>query len=322
MRSAAHAEPIAFRLGQIDALAHALLASDTLYSPEMRASLALRWLTRAWAQYREDRAISLGPQLIGAECTAERNAFLALLEHALPVREKSLRGAIRTVRKIAIRPIGAEARQAEAIVAASTPDLDAVLAVLARADLPGDPLERLCTLITRFRYSSGADAEALTATARTPCWAINLAATARGHAFHLSEGPLPFPGLVQRRLFRADRDADQRRAMTSEALLEALHATACDIARVPRAAALFAREFAHQRSTSRLYPAWMLLFALGALTPAQLARALPATKAGAAKLLRQLETSHLASHHGTFEPFVCATQPTVAFPDWRFAGTK
>lgn len=319
MHPASHAGPIAFRLGQIDALAHVSLASEALYTPEMLASLALRWLTRAWAQYREDRAITLGPQLIGAECTAERNAFLTLLEQALPTREKPLRQAIRMVRKIAIRPIGNEARDAEAIVAASVPDLDAVLAALKLAALPSDPLERLVALIDRFRYSSGEDGDALSATARTPCWAINLAATARGSAFHLSQNPLPFPGLVQRRLFRADRDADQRREAACEAMLDALHDTACDIARVPKAAAIFAREFPSQRSTSRLLPTWMLVFALGALTPAQLARALPATKAGAAKLLRHLETRLLVRHSGPFEPFVCAVSVPVALPDWRYA---
>jgi hypothetical protein len=318
LRTASHAGPLAFRLGQIDALAHALLASDTLYTPEMQDSLALRWLSRAWAQYREDRAITLGPQLIGAECTAQRNAFLTLLERALPAREKPLRRAIRRSRKMAIRPIGAEAKEADAIVAACAPVLDTVLDALARTKLPGDPLERLVALIDRFSYSSGDDGDALSATARTPCWAINLAATARGHAFHLSKSPLPFPGIVQRRLFRADRDADQRRAGASEALLDALHDTACDIARVPRAAAVFTREFPSQRSTSRLYPAWMLVFALGALTPAQLARALPATKAGAAILLRKLETRLLIRQQGPFEPFVCAISVPVALPDWRY----
>jgi hypothetical protein len=233
LRTASHAGPIAFRLGQIDALARVALASPGLYTPEMRGSLALRWLSRAWDQYRQDRAISLGAQLIGAECTAQRNAFLTLLERALPSREKPLRQAIRLSRKIAIRPIGGEAAQAEAIVAASVPELDAVLAALAESRLPGDPLERLLALIDRFRFSTGDDSNVLSATARTPCWAINLAAVARGHGFHLAESPLPFPGIVQRRLFRADRDAGERRADANEALLAALHAAACDIRRNP-----------------------------------------------------------------------------------------
>lgn len=317
MNSAIDAGPVAFRIGQIDTLAKCLLASHASYSPEMRAALALHWLSRAWEQYRKDRAIVLGASLIGAECTGERNAFLALLERALPTREKSLAGAIRTVRKIAIRPMTSEARETETIIAASLPELDAVLEALDHAKLPGDPLERLLGLVERFRYSSGDERDALTATARTPCWAINLTATARGHAFRLAETPLPFPGLVQRRLFRADRDASERRAETRESLLDALYATACDIARFPRAADIFAREFPSQRSNSRLLSAWMLLFGLGALTPAQLARALPATKAGAAKLLRQLETMQMANHQGPFTTFVCAITPALALPDWR-----
>lgn len=109
MRTASYADPIAFRRGQIDALARTLLASPALYTPEMRQSLALRWLSRAWDHYRQDRAISLGPQLIGAECTGQRDAFLTLLERALPAREKPLAQAIRLVRKVTIRPIAGEA---------------------------------------------------------------------------------------------------------------------------------------------------------------------------------------------------------------------
>lgn len=215
------------------------------------------------------------------------------------------------------RLTASEAADAEAIVAASTGDLDAVLGELDQAKLPQAPLERLLTLVDRFRYSSGDERDALSATARTPCWAINLAAVALGSAFRLSDTPLPFVGVVHRRLFRADRDAGERRTDGRESLLAALHGTACDVARMPRAADIFAREFPNQRSNSRLYLAWMLLFGLGGLTPAQLARALPATKAGAAKLLRQLESRHLARAHGPFAPFVCAITIPMALPDWR-----
>tara|TARA_R110000868_G_scaffold410179_1_gene697469 strand:- start:11512 stop:12672 length:1161 start_codon:yes stop_codon:yes gene_type:complete len=318
LNKAIDAGPIAFRIGQIDVAAKCLLASHTCYSPEMRAALALHWLSRAWEQYRKDRAIALGASLLGAECTGKRNAFLNLVERALPTREKTIAEAIRTVRRIAIRPMASEARETETIVSASLPELDAVIDAVGHAKLPGDPLERLLSLVERFRYSSGDGPDGLTATARTPCWAINLAATARGHAFRLSETPLPFPGLVQRRLFRADRDASERRAEARESLLDALYAVACDIARFPRAADIFAREFPSQRSNSRLLSAWMLLFGLGAITPAQLARGLGATKAGAAKLLRQLEAKHMAHHQGPFTTFVCAITPALALPDWRY----
>lgn len=154
--------------------------------------------SRAWEQYRQDRAITLGPALTGAECAAERNAFLSLLERALPPREKPLTQAIRMVRKIAIRPMVSEAAEAQAIVAASMGDLDAVLDAVDQEKLPGDPLERLLGLVDRFRYSTGVEASALSATARTPCWAINLVATARGHAFRLWRGePLPIAGCDQ-----------------------------------------------------------------------------------------------------------------------------
>lgn len=118
-------------------------------------------------------------------------------------------------------------------------------------------------------------------------------------------------------MFRADRDASQRRAQARESLQDALYATACDIARLPRVADVFARAFPSQRSNSRLYHAWMLLFGLGALTPAQLARAIGATKAGAAKLLRQLEAKHMAHNQGPFTTFVCAITLALALPDWR-----
>ena len=318
MKEASDTSPIAFRLGQVDALAKTLLASPALYSAEMRASLALHWLSRAWQQYREDRAITLGPALIGAECAAERNAFLTLFEQALPPREKHLCLAIRTVRKVAIRPMASEIADAEAIVIASNDELDRVLSALAQPKLSNAPLERLLALVDGLRYSTGDDPDPLSATARTPCWAINLAAAARGDLFHLSETALPFPGLAQRRLFRADRGAQDRRSDARESLLEALHATACDIVRLPRAAEVFVREFPKQRTNSRLYLAWMLLFGLGGLTPAQLARALPATRAGAGKLLRQLETRHLARDQGPFAPFLCTLNIPVAMPDWRY----
>ena len=122
---------------------------------------------------------------------------------------------------------------------------------------------------------------------------------------------------MQRRLFRADRDLHQRRAETRDGLNVALYETACDIAALPRAADIFAQQFASLRSNSRLGQTWFLLFALGQLSPAQLARALPATKAGAGKLLRQLETGRLARSAGPLAPFVSAYSAPVAFPDWR-----
>lgn len=303
-----------------DALARVALASEAFYTPEMLASLALRGLSRAWTQYRTDRAIDRGKALIGAECAAERDAFLTLLERAVPSRTAPLLQAIRTVRTLAIRALPGERAEAQRIVASSLPEMEGVLDALTHDSLSDDPLERLLALIGGFRYSRDTGEDPLSATAQSPCWAINLAATARGSAFYLSEGPLPFPGLVQRRLFRADRDPATRRNDANESLLEALHDTLCDIALMPRANALFAREFPDQRSNSRLYPTWMLLFALGALTPAQLARALPATKAGAGKLLRQLEARHLAHSAGPFEPFRCTISLTVSFPDaWNAA---
>lgn len=315
--------PIAFRLGQIDALAQVLLASSAQYSPKMRHSFALRALSRAWAQYRKDRAISFGANLVGAESSTERDAFLILLEHALPPGEALLASAIRSVRVIAIRPMREEAEQTANLVAASAPDLDVVMGALTNAALPQDPLARLLALATRVRYSRGdavATSDALAATALSPCWAINLAATVRSAAFHLGHSALPCPGIVSRALFRADRDADQHRDAANESLLEALHQTACDIARIPRAAEIFAKTFPNQRSTSRLFPAWMLLFGLGGLTPAQLARALPATKAGAGKLLRQLEAARLCRSAGAFEPFVCSLKIPIKLQSPGFDG--
>lgn len=197
-----------------------------------------------------------------------------------------------------------------------------MLDALAHTKLPSDPLERLLALVDSFRYSRDTGEDPLSATAQTPCWAINLAALARSAQFGLSAGPLPFAGLVQRRLFRADRDPAARWADANESLLATLHDTACDIAVIPRASTIFAREFPDKRSNSRLYPAWMLLFALGALTPAQLARALPATKAGAAKLLRQLEERHMAHCPGAFEPFICSVTVPMALPDWHPAAPR
>lgn len=314
---AAHnATTLAFRLGQLDTVARCLLGAPTLYTPDMRAALALRWLTRIWALYREDRAILTGEALIGAECSAARNAFLDLLGSIHPP-DILIADAIGLVRRIAIRPLAHERRETTEIVAASEPVLTAVLEALTSGRLPRDPVRRLEVLITQFRYSNAPNAAPLAATAQTPCWAINLAAAARSPAFYLTRTPLPVPGIVRRKMFRADRDRDARRRDITVSIDAALHDTTCDIAMIQRAALAFKRDFTRQRSHSRLATAWFLLFALDALSPAQLARALPASKAGAAKLLRQLVAAQMAHHHGTHEPYVCAIRFAVAFPAWE-----
>src|SRR3546814_7933171 len=90
------------RQGQIDALARTLFASPALYPAEMRQCFALRTLVRAWSQYREDRAVMMGENLIGGECAAERDAFLTLLAAALPDPRSDLARAIQRVRQTAI----------------------------------------------------------------------------------------------------------------------------------------------------------------------------------------------------------------------------
>src|SRR3546814_1614704 len=87
MSPSPHTVAIAFRQGQIDALARTLFASPALYPAEMRQCFALRTLVRAWSQYREDRAVMMGENLIGGECAAERDAFLTLLAAALRSEE-------------------------------------------------------------------------------------------------------------------------------------------------------------------------------------------------------------------------------------------
>lgn len=309
-----HHVAIAFRQGQVDALARTLLASPALYPPEMRQCFALRALQRAWSQYREDRAILTGASLISAESAAERDAFLALLASVLPKPRGDLGQAIARVRQITIRPLAAEARETQAIVDAGADELASVRAVAESPKLPIDPVSRLLTIVRSLRRSADVDVDSLAATALSPCWAVNLFAVADPVLLGFSPHPLPFPGLVRRRLFRADRDPEADRDVAADAMLEAFHETLCDIARVPRAAAAFGETFVNLRGNSRLYGAWMLLFAFGSMTPAQLARVLPCTKPGAAKLFRGLEAHHLAVHHGFGQPFLCRVSFPAAFP--------
>lgn len=187
-------------------------------------------------------------------------------------------------------------------------------AVAASPNLPLEPVSRVLAIVRSLRRSADVDGDPLSATARSPCWAVNLFAVADPMLFGISPHPLPFPGLVQRRLFRADRDPETDRDDVVELMLEAFHETLCEIARVPRAAAAFGGAFDKLRGNSRLYPAWMLLFGLGSMTPAQLARALPCTKAGAGKLLRALADRLLAVHDGSPKPFTCGIHFPVAFP--------
>ena len=312
MSLASHTVPLAFRRGQLDALARTLLASPALYTAEMRECLALRTLGRAWTQYREDRAIASGENLIGAENAAERDAFLTLLETALPSRRHELAGAIRRVRSIAIRPLAAEAAATAAIVEASAPELDAVREILASDKLSVDPVFRVATLVRALRRSADVDTDPLSATASSPCWAVNLLAAIDGAPFGLP--PLPCPGVVSRRMFRADLDDEARRVAIVERVLDALHEALCEIVRVQRASAAFREAFDKLRGNSRLYSSWMLLFAFGAMTPAQLARALPCSKPGATKLLQALESEHFAGCGDGFAPFMSRLQFAVAFP--------
>lgn len=294
---------IAFKRGQLDAMVRTHLGSGGLYTVEMQRTLALRQLARAWKTYREDRAISMGARLVGSECAAERDAFLALLVRALPPRKSPLLDAVHTVRRIAIAPLAAEARQSVEIAESSIAQLDAVTATLDNGLLPTDPLERLVSLVNQHRYSIGNERDALGATAYSPCWAINLLAVARPEAFRLCTAPPPFPGIVRRRLFRADLAPDAQRSSARENLLEVMHTVITDIDGIWRATRRFAAEFPQQRSNSRLGNAWMLLAGLHELTPSQLARAVSATKAGAGKLLRQLVAHHLVRPNGLYEPF-------------------
>ena len=219
-----------------------------------------------------------------------------------------------SVRQTAIRPLAAEAAATAALVDAGADELDAVRAVAASPNLPLEPVSRVLAIVRSLRRSADVDGDALSATARSPCWAVNLFAVADPMLFGISPHPLPFPGLVRRRLFRADRDPETDRDDVVELLLEALHETLCEIARVPRAAAAFGEAFDKLRGNSRLFPAWMLLFAFGSMTAAQLARALPCTKAGAAKLLRMLVARHFASHHGSAQSFKCTVGFPLSFP--------
>src|SRR3546814_19570204 len=71
----------------------------------MRQCFALRTLVRAWSQYREDRAVMMGENLIGGECAAARDAFLTLLAAALPDPRSDPARAIQRVRQTPLRPL-------------------------------------------------------------------------------------------------------------------------------------------------------------------------------------------------------------------------
>lgn len=107
-------------------------------------------------------------------------------------------------------------------------------------------------------------------------------------------------GIVRRRLFRAARDPEADR----DAVRDCVGAA--------RGLVVW-RDVFGAEGEARLYPAWMLLFGFGSMTPAQLARALPCTKAGVAKLLRQLKEGQFAVHHGAHEPLVCSAHIPNSF---------
>jgi hypothetical protein len=130
MRNHADSTALSFRLGQLDAAQTMLLASPALYAPKLRGFLALRQLTRIWAQYREDRAILTGEALIGAECASVRGAFLTLLESIIAPDDMYLIGAVRVTRRIAIQPLAQERSAMADIVDASESTLRKVIEAL------------------------------------------------------------------------------------------------------------------------------------------------------------------------------------------------
>lgn len=266
-----------------------VLASNALFPSELRACLALRTLHRAWQHYREDRGIALGERLVGAECATERDAFLKLVLIALPFRTSSLGEAVTLVRKIAIRPLAVEVKQSEVVVVESRDGISLARKWLLETRLPEGPLQRLSALVDRLRYSDGREGDALRATASTPCWALNLLALTQSRSDGLLDHGLPLPGFVDRRAFRSDWSTSERRESIRSSLSRALSRSAAEIAATLHARQAFMLRCGQLQSNSRAYAAWLLIYAFGGLTAAQLARALNVTKAGAGKVLDQLE---------------------------------
>lgn len=287
---------IAFLQGQLHGLTQVVLASNALFPSELRACLALRTLDRAWQQYREDRGIALGQRLVGAECATERDAFLKLVLIALPSRTSSLGEAVALVRKMAIRPLAVEAKQSEVVVVESLDGISEARSWLLEPRLPEDPLQRLSAVVDRLRYSDGREEDTLSATASTPCWALNLLALTQSKSFGLLDHDCPLPGIVDRRAFRSDWSTSERRESIRNSLSRALSRSAAEIAATLHARQAFMLRCSQLQSNSRAYAAWLLIYALGGLTAAQLARSLNATKAGAGKILDQLEVAGLLAN--------------------------
>jgi hypothetical protein len=235
------------------------------------------------------------------------------MTQSLPDHEGDLFQAIKTVRKSVAAPLAAEARHAARIAEAGGAQIEAVLTTLSSTQLPSDPLERLLKALSQHRYSLSNESDALRATAHSPCWAFNLLAVARPETFGLCSGALPLPGIVRRRLFRADLTGRRKRETARETMLAAMHETAYDIDRAWKAEKRFSTTFPDLRSNSRLRGVWLLFVGLGELTPAQVARAMPATRAGAGKLLRQLADANLIRTNGPFVPFACNPIPATTF---------
>ena len=180
---------------------------------------------------------------------------------------------------------------------------------LARLDalLPSpDPLATLIRLVEQLRcdeiafLEGGTEIHAVHGSAfdrpaaKGAAWAASLAIAMRPQLFALGAAPLALAGLAPRLLFRAEPEAPLS-TLLADILRTAVGNLHSDLGLLRRGLELGDERLASRYASSRARDAWRLVFGMGPLTRAELARCLGVTKRTASMAVAALEAAGLAT---------------------------
>jgi hypothetical protein len=273
-------------------------------SPELAGILAMRSLRRLWQIHVRDYpfdniGLEHNPGLEAAELmrswyAKERQDFLSWVSRRGPP-------ALAHIATIALAAKG----KAESF----SNDYDDADRALTRLDdmLPSsDPLATLGEWVAQLRTDEIAFLESGTeihelhgvtfarSAPKGAAWAASLAIAMRPQLFGLGAAPLALAGLAPRKMFRAEPE-DPIPVILREAITTAVANLNTNLDVVRLSLGLANEALSELYVSSRAPDAWCLLFGLGPLTRAELARALGVTKRTASQCAQVLAMAGLAT---------------------------